>query len=106
MVSGSFQAFDQGYLKEALARLGRGFVGVTQLPPTVTDAELRRLDRAGVDRIVPRGIQRRHDGGRAAEFDLAEMLGIIGLQQDDFVAIVDQVQAQQLGALASHLDKP
>ncbi|MCB1634071.1 MAG: SRPBCC family protein [Xanthomonadales bacterium] len=24
----------------------------------------------------------------------------------DFVAIVDQVQAQQLGALASHLDKP
>ncbi len=32
VVSGSFQAFDQGYLLAALAELGPGFVGVTQLP--------------------------------------------------------------------------
>ncbi len=48
VVSGSFQAFDQGYLLAALERLGPGFVGVTQLPAEVTDAELDRLARAGV----------------------------------------------------------
>ncbi len=32
VVSGSFQGFDQSYLLDALARLGPGFVGVTQLP--------------------------------------------------------------------------
>lgn len=48
VVSGSFQAFDQDYLAAALARLGPGFVGVTQLPAAVTDAELDRLERAGV----------------------------------------------------------
>ncbi len=48
IVSGSFQAFDQGYLLAALEKLGERFVGVTQLPAGVTDAELRRLDAAGV----------------------------------------------------------
>ncbi|HTG80946.1 MAG TPA: amidohydrolase family protein [Geobacteraceae bacterium] len=48
IVSGSFQAFDQNYLRAALARLGPTFVGVTQLPATVTDAELLDLDAAGV----------------------------------------------------------
>jgi len=48
VVSGSFQAFDQSYLLAALAELGPGFVGVTQLPETVSDEELIRLDRAGV----------------------------------------------------------
>lgn len=48
IVSGSFQAFDQTYLKDALARLGPGFVGVTQVPATITDDELQDLDRAGV----------------------------------------------------------
>jgi predicted TIM-barrel fold metal-dependent hydrolase len=48
VVSGSFQAFDQTYLVDALQRLGPGFVGVTQLPPTVTDEEILALDRAGV----------------------------------------------------------
>jgi len=32
VISGSFQAFDQDYLVDALSRLGRGYVGVTQLP--------------------------------------------------------------------------
>jgi predicted TIM-barrel fold metal-dependent hydrolase len=48
VVSGSFQGFDQGYLLEALRRLGSGFVGVTQVPATVTDAELETLSGFGV----------------------------------------------------------
>lgn len=48
IVSGSFQLFDQGYLLAALKTLGPNFVGVTQLPATVSDTELIRLDKAGV----------------------------------------------------------
>ncbi|MFK5926241.1 MAG: amidohydrolase family protein [Desulfuromusa sp.] len=48
VVSGSFQAFDQSYLLSALAKLGPAFVGVTQLPATVSDQELISLDNAGV----------------------------------------------------------
>ncbi len=48
VVSGSFQAFDQDYLVDALSRLGPGFAGVTQLPVTVTDEELLELEKAGV----------------------------------------------------------
>ena len=48
VVSGSFQGFDQTYLIAALKRLGAGFVGVTQLPASVTDAELEALNQHGV----------------------------------------------------------
>ena len=48
VVSGSFQAFDQGYLIDALGRLGPSFVGVTQLPASVSDEEVLRLHAAGV----------------------------------------------------------
>jgi predicted TIM-barrel fold metal-dependent hydrolase len=48
VVSGSFQGFDQTYLLDALERLGPSFVGVTQLPSTVTDEEVLRLHEAGV----------------------------------------------------------
>jgi predicted TIM-barrel fold metal-dependent hydrolase len=48
VVSGSFQAVDQGYLIDALKRLGPSFVGVTQLPATVTDEEVLRLHAAGI----------------------------------------------------------
>lgn len=48
IVSGSFQAFDQTYLLAALKELGPGFVGVTQLPATVSDSELISLNEAGV----------------------------------------------------------
>ena len=48
VVSGSFQGFDQTYLIAALKRLGEGFVGVTQLPANVTDAELQTLNQHGV----------------------------------------------------------
>ncbi len=48
IVSGSFQAFDQTYLLAVLAELGSTFVGVAQLPETVTDEELIYLNNAGV----------------------------------------------------------
>jgi len=48
IVSGSFQAFDQSYLIEALRNLGTGFVGVTQLPNSVSDEDIIRLHEAGV----------------------------------------------------------
>jgi len=48
VVSGSFQAFDQSYLVDALERLGPGFVGVTQLPATASDRQILDLDTAGV----------------------------------------------------------
>ena len=48
VVSGSFQAFDQDYLLAALKTLGPRFVGVTQLPASVSDDQLQELDDAGV----------------------------------------------------------
>ena len=51
IVSGSFQAFDQSYLVNALKRLGSSFVGVTQLPAQVSDQELQELNNAGVRAI-------------------------------------------------------
>lgn len=48
VVSGSFQGFDQTYLVDALSRLGPGFVGVAQVPPDISDAEVLALHDAGV----------------------------------------------------------
>jgi len=48
IISGSFQAFDQSYLVDTLKRLGPSFVGVTQLPVTVSDIELLELNKLGV----------------------------------------------------------
>lgn len=48
VVSGSFQAFDQGYLLAALEQLGPSYVGVTQLPADVPDEKIVELDDAGV----------------------------------------------------------
>jgi predicted TIM-barrel fold metal-dependent hydrolase len=48
VVSGSFQAFDQGYLLKALEQLGPTYVGVTQLPVSVPEAEIVRLNEKGV----------------------------------------------------------
>lgn len=48
VVSGSFQAFDQQYLIEALKQLGANFVGVTNLPHDSTDEEIIKLDQAGI----------------------------------------------------------
>ena len=51
VVSGSFQAFDQGYLKDALAALGPGYVGVTQIPADTSDQEILDLDKAGMKAV-------------------------------------------------------
>ena len=48
VVSGSFQEMDQSYLLHALKVLGPTFVGVTQVPQTISDAELQGLNDAGV----------------------------------------------------------
>lgn len=48
IVSGSFQATDQGYLLEALSQLGPGFVGVTQVDPDCSDDLLDSLNQKGV----------------------------------------------------------
>ena len=69
VVSGSFQGFDQTYLTSALKRLGPGFVGVTQLPVTVTDEEILDLDRHGV-KAVRFNLNR---GGSAGSEDLVPM---------------------------------
>ena len=69
IVSGSFQAMDQSYLVDALSTLGPGFVGVTQLPATVSDDEVLRLDALGV-RAVRFNIKR---GGSERVEHLDEM---------------------------------
>lgn len=48
VVSGSFQAFDQSYLLDALGRLGPHFVGVTQLPFVATDTEILWLSECNI----------------------------------------------------------
>lgn len=48
IVSGSYQGFDQTYLVNALKKLGSGFVGVTQLPASVTDEEIIQLRQQNI----------------------------------------------------------
>ncbi len=48
VVSASFQGYDQTYLEAALRRLGKGWVGVAQIPADMPDQEIRRLHRLGV----------------------------------------------------------
>ncbi|WP_454780622.1 amidohydrolase family protein [Legionella sp. WA2022007384] len=48
VVSGSFQAFDQTYLVNALHILGPNFVGVTQLPATASDKQIIELNDQGI----------------------------------------------------------
>lgn len=66
VVAGSFQRFDREWLVDALAGLGPGFVGVAQLPASVTDEEIAALDAAGV-RAVRFNL---HRDGSAGEADL------------------------------------
>lgn len=48
IVSGSFQAFDQDYLVDALQTLGKNYVGVANIPSDISDEELERLNIANV----------------------------------------------------------
>lgn len=69
VVSGSFQAFDQGYLINALKALGPTYVGVTQIPGDTSDQRIRELHEAGV-RAVRFNIAR----GGSADLDDLERL--------------------------------
>ncbi|PJZ71438.1 2-pyrone-4,6-dicarboxylate hydrolase [Leptospira perolatii] len=51
VVSGSFQAFDQTYLIDALKTLGKNYVGVTQISVHTADSEIFELAKAGVKGI-------------------------------------------------------
>ncbi|WP_057936613.1 amidohydrolase family protein [Algoriphagus resistens] len=48
VVSGSFQAFDQEYLLDALRILGNSFFGVANIPVGISDKELERLSNSNV----------------------------------------------------------
>ena len=67
VVSGSFQAYDQTYLVDALEQLGDGFYGVANVPPDITDDEVLALAAAGV-RAFRINLFR---GGNLDEIDLA-----------------------------------
>lgn len=69
VVSGSFQAFDQGYLIDALTALGPTYVGVTQIPADAADADVLDLHAAGV-RAVRFNVAR----GGSADLDDLERL--------------------------------
>ena len=64
VVSGSFQAFDQGYLRDALAALGPTFVGVAQIPADTSDTDILSLHEAGV-----RGVRFNAARGGSASLD-------------------------------------
>lgn len=69
VVSGSFQAFDQGYLINALKALGPSYVGVTQIPGDTSDERILELHEAGV-RAVRFNVAR---GGSANLDDLERL---------------------------------
>ncbi|WP_241970413.1 amidohydrolase family protein [Idiomarina seosinensis] len=65
IVSGSFQGFEQRYLKAALENLGDNYVGVTQLPGSISDEKIMQLNEhriRGVRVNLKRGVHRDIDG--------------------------------------------
>jgi predicted TIM-barrel fold metal-dependent hydrolase len=66
VIAGSFQGLQTEYMYDALEKLGPTFVGVIQIPATVTDEEIFRLNAAGV-RAVRFNLYR---GGSAGIEDL------------------------------------
>src|SRR5690606_23051770 len=61
--------FDQAYLLDALARLGPGFVGVSQIPHDLPDEDIARLAAAGV-----RGVRFNLRRGGSASLEHLETL--------------------------------
>jgi predicted TIM-barrel fold metal-dependent hydrolase len=66
VIAGSFQGTQTEYMYDALEKLGPTFTGVIQIPATVTDEEILRLNAAGV-RAVRFNLYR---GGSAGIDDL------------------------------------
>ena len=64
LVSGSFQEHDQMFMIDALSKLGEGFVGVIQLPDSVSDQTILDLHKVGVRGVrfnLKRGITKHID---------------------------------------------
>lgn len=97
VVSGSFQSFDQSYLVSALHKLGKGFVGVTQLPATVSSDELFRLNGVGV-RAVRFNLKRGGSEGVAQlEYLACRVFDLVGWHTELYV------DSQELGELSAVL---
>lgn len=96
IVSGSFQGVDQTYLEDLLPKLGKGWVGVTQVPTAISDDEIAKLSKLGV---------------RALRFNMFRG-GIDGI--DDLMSLAKRAYAAgrwhaeiyaDAAALAPHVDK-
>ncbi|WP_461189989.1 amidohydrolase family protein [Arthrobacter sp. Z4-13] len=94
VVSGSFQAFNQSYLIDALATLGPTFVGVANLADTTSDDELLHLAEAGV-RAVRFNLYR----GGSAEIGSVRSLGrrawdVAGMHAEFYLDAKDLVELE------------
>ncbi|MDQ0871097.1 putative TIM-barrel fold metal-dependent hydrolase [Arthrobacter sp. V1I9] len=94
VVSGSFQAFDQSYLIDALATLGPMFVGVANVAETISDDELLRLREAGV-----RGVRFNLYRGGSAEIESVSSLGrrvwdVAGMHVEFYLDAKDLVELE------------
>jgi len=94
VVSGSFQAFDQSYLIDALATLGPMFVGVANVAEAITDDELLRLREAGV-----RGVRFNLYRGGSAEIESVSSLGrrvweVAGMHVEFYLDAKDLVELE------------
>lgn len=116
VVSGSFQAFDQGYLLDALKTLGPTFVGVANIPGDAGDDELRKLAGAGVRAVrfnLYRGgsatVENVRSLGRRA-WDVAGMHAEFYLDANDLpeleplIADLPKVSIDHLGMVSAHRD--
>lgn len=100
VIAGSFQGFDQEYLAAALARLGPGFVGVTQLAATTDTAEIAHLDGLGV-RAIRFNLERGTDPDIQAMLRLAHLAWEAAAWHAELY--VDSRELPQLRALTYHL---
>ena len=96
VVSGSFQAFDQSYLIDALATLGPTFVGVANIAETTSDDELLRLGEAGV-----RGVRFNLYRGGSAEIESVSSLGrrvwdVAGMHVEFYLDANDLVELEPI----------
>lgn len=94
VVSGSFQAFDQSYLLDALATLGPMFVGVANIAETTSNDELLRLAEAGV-----RGVRFNLYRGGSEQMESISSLGrrawdVAGLHVEFYLDANDLVELE------------
>lgn len=96
VVSGSFQAFDQSYLIDALKKLGPGYVGVTQLPASVSDAEIIHLDSKGV-RAVRFNLKRGGSESTRHLTSFAERIfKLVGWHVELYVDVAELAELEQI----------